>query len=141
MDFKSLKDRVQDLSGSASDAVSKMLDDFNAALPTMRALGFNVENIHVEVGVLPEILAKLTASAADVDVKALDELIKKKSEQKTLVAVLKALQTAYDVRDQLGDLGLKGVEIDLKLGLPPHVGIGFMKTAAVPSPATTKSAA
>jgi hypothetical protein len=141
MDFKSLKERAQELSGSASDAVSRMLDEFNAALPTMRALGFNVEDIHIEMGVLPEVRAKLTAAAADVDVKTLDELIKKKSEQKTLVAVLKALQTAYNVRDQLGNLGLKGVEIDVKLGLPPHIGIGFIKSAPVSAPATANSAA
>ena len=49
MDFKSLKDRVQDLSGSASDAVSKMLDDFNAALPTMRALGYYRMIRHLQV--------------------------------------------------------------------------------------------
>jgi ABC-type Na+ efflux pump permease subunit len=141
MDFRSIKERAQELSGTASDAVSKMLDEFNGALPTIRALGFNVEDLQVHVGVLPEIRAKLTASAADVDVKALDELIAKKSEQKTLVAVLKALQTAYNVRDQLGDLGLKGVEIDVTLGLPPSIKIGFIKTATGSTPATAKSAA
>ena len=140
MDFKSLKDRAQELTGTASDAVSKMLDEFNVALPTMRALGFGVEFIHVEMGVLPEIRARPTASADDVDVKAIDELIKKKSEQKTLVAVLRALQTAYNVRDQLGDLGLKGVEIDVKLGLPPNISIGFIKSAPASAPATATPA-
>jgi predicted regulator of amino acid metabolism with ACT domain len=100
----------------------------------MRALGFTVDDIQVGMGLLPEIRARLTAAADKVDVKALDELIKKKSEQKTLVTVLKALQTAYNVRDQLGDLGLKGVEINVTLGLPPHISIGFLKTVAAPAP-------
>lgn len=122
---------VGNLTNSASDAVSKLLDEFNAALPTMKALGFSVEDIQVGMGLLPEVNVKLTASADNVDVKAFDGIIAKKSEQKTLVAVLKTLQTAYNVRDQLGDLGLKGVEIDLTLGLPPKVSIAFMKRAAV----------
>jgi|HubBroStandDraft_5_1064220.scaffolds.fasta_scaffold1023526_1 hypothetical protein len=135
MGFASVMGKVQDLTGSASDAVSKVLDDFNSALPTFRALGFNVRDLHVSVGVPPEVSAKLTAAAADVDVSALDDLIKKKSEQKTLVAILKALQTAYNVRDQLGDLGLKGVEIDVVLGLLPKISVGFVKSEAPSVPA------
>jgi hypothetical protein len=93
------------------------------------------------MGLLPEVHAKLVAAADKVDVKALDGIIEKKSEQKTLVAVLKALQTAYNVRDQLGDLGLMGVEIDVTLGLPPKVAIGFMKKAAVPAQALAMATA
>ena len=46
-----------------------------------------------------------------------------------------------DVRDQLGDLGLKTVEIEAKLGLPPTVGIGFVKRAAIPAEGSVKPAA
>jgi predicted regulator of amino acid metabolism with ACT domain len=134
MGFNTVLDKARELTNSASDAVSKLLDEFNAALPTMKALGFGVEDLHVAMGVLPEVKAKLVASADNVDVKAINGMIDKMSEQKTLVVVLKALQTAYNVRGQLGDLGLKGVEIDLTLGLPPKVSIGFMKKTAVSAP-------
>lgn len=133
MDFNGVLNKTRDLAGSASDTVGKLLDDFNAAIPTMRALGFTVEDIKVAMGLLPEINARLVATAANIDVNALDEMIKKKGEQKTLVAVLKALQTAYNLRDQLGDFGLKGVVVDLTLGLPPKVGIGFVKAVGVAS--------
>jgi hypothetical protein len=133
MDFTNVLDRTRKLTDSASEGASKFLDEFNATLPTMKALGFSVQFAQVSMGLLPEISAKLIAAAADIDLKAIDELIRKKSEQKTLVAVLKGLQTAYNVRDQLGDLGLNGVEIDVKLGIPPSVGVGFYKrpTAAL----------
>ena len=129
MDLNSMLGKAKEFTGSANEGVSKMLDEFNAALPTMRALGFSVQDIHVGMGLLPEVKAKLVASADNVDVKAIDEIIQKKSEQKTLVTVLKALQTAYNVRDQLGDLGLKGVEINATLGLPPNISIGFIKNS------------
>src|SRR6516225_2907945 len=102
MDFNGMLNKTRDVAGYASDSVGKLLDDFNAALPTMRALGFTVEDIQVAMGLLPEVNAKLVAAAANIDVKALDEMIGKRSEQKTLVAVLKALQTAYGLREQLG---------------------------------------
>jgi hypothetical protein len=141
MDFNNVLEKTKRLTDTASDAVSKLLDEFNAALPTMKALGFSVEDIQVSMGLLPEVHVKLVAAADKVDVKALDGIIEKKSEQKTLVAVLKALQTAYNVRDQLGDLGLMGVEIDVTLGLPPKVSIGFMKKAAVPAQALAMATA
>jgi predicted regulator of amino acid metabolism with ACT domain len=134
MEFNSMLNKARDLAGPASETISKLLDEFNAALPVMQALGFSVEDIQVTMGLLPEISAKLTAEAAKIDVKALDEMIKKKSEQKTLVAVLKALQTAYNIRDQLGDLGLKGIEIDVTLGIPPKISIGFVKSKAAATP-------
>ena len=141
MDFNNVLGKARELTNSASEAVSKLLDEFNAALPVMKALGFGVEDIQVGMGLLPEVHARLVAAADKVDVKAIDGIIEKKSEQKTLVAVLKALQTAYNVRDHLGDLGLKGVAIDLTLGLPPKVSIGFMKNAAVSAPALASAAA
>jgi predicted regulator of amino acid metabolism with ACT domain len=141
MGLNNMLEKAKGITGAASDAVSKLLDEFNAALPTMRALGFSVQDIQVVMGLLPEVRAKLVASAADVDVKSLDELIQKKSDEKTLVTVLKALQTAYNIRDQLGDLGLKGVEIDVTLGIPPHVGIGFIKNAAVSAPVSVMASA
>jgi predicted regulator of amino acid metabolism with ACT domain len=133
MEFNSMLNKARDLAGPASETISKLLDEFNAALPVMQALGFSVEDIQVTMGLLPEISAKLTAEAAKIDVKALDEMMKK-SEQKTLVAVLKALQTAYNIRDQLGDLGLKGIEIDVTLGIPPKISIGFVKSKAAATP-------
>ena len=133
MDFNGMLNKTRDLAGSASDTVGKLLDDFKAALPAMRALGFSVEDVQVAMGLLPEVNAKLVAIAANINVNALDEMIRKQSEQKTLVTILKALQTAYNLRDQLGDFGLKGVVVDLTLGLPPKVGIGFVKTIGVAS--------
>jgi hypothetical protein len=140
MDFNSVLDRTRTLTDTTSEAVSKFLDEFNAALPTIKALGFSVVDIQVSMGILPEIHVKLIAAAASIDVDRLDEMIKKMSGQKTLVAVLKGLQTAYNVRDQLGDLGLSAVAIDLKLGIPPSVGIGFLKPTAVPAPALAAAA-
>ena len=39
MDLKNLGGTVKALVDTASDGVSKLLDEFNDALPTMRALG------------------------------------------------------------------------------------------------------
>jgi hypothetical protein len=138
MDFNNMLGKARKFTDPASEAVSKMLDEFNAALPPLQALGFGVEDIKVSMGLLPEVSAKLIAAVANVNATALGEMIEKRSEQKTLVTVLKALQTAYNIRDQLGDLGLKGVEIDVTLGIPPRVSIGFLKTPTAAAAAIAK---
>lgn len=141
MELGNMLGKARELTGSASEAIGKVLDEFNAALPTLKALGFTVADLRVGMGLLPEVKAKLLASADNVDVKALDGMIKAKAEQKTLVALLKALQMAYNVRDQLGDLGLKGVEIDLTLGVPPNISIGFLKNTSVAAAALAAASA
>jgi len=126
MALKDLMNKAQEVTASASDAASKFLDEFNEALPTMRALGFTVRDLRIGMGLLPEIGAKLVASTDTMDPKKIDELIKKQQERKTLVALLKALQAAYNIKQQLADVSFKGVEIDVALGLPPHINVGFL---------------
>jgi hypothetical protein len=139
MAFKDIVNKAQDLTGSATEATGKLLDEFNEALPTMRALGFSVSDFRVGMGLLPEIGAKLVASTDTVDVKKINELIEKQKERKTLVTLLKGLEAAYNVRQQIGSIPFKGIEIDMTLGLPPRVGIGFVSTA--PSVPATVAAA
>ena len=129
MPFKDLMGKAKDLAGAAADAASNVVDEFNEALPTMRALGFTVTDLRVGAGVLPEIGAKLVASTDTIEVATIHELIEKHPDNKTLVAALKALELAFNVRRQIGDFPFKGVEVDVTLGLPPHIGVAFVSSA------------
>jgi hypothetical protein len=128
MGFKDLVGKAQELTGSASETVTKVLDEFNEALPTMRALGFTIKNLKVGMGLMPEVGATLVASTDTVDVEKIHELIEKNAEKKLLVTALKGLEAAYNVKQQIGDLPLKGVELDITLGLPPHIGVQFVSS-------------
>ena len=137
MGLKDLMGKAPELAGAATDLAGKFVDEFNEALPTMRALGFTLKDLRMGMGLVPEIGAKLVASTDTVDVKKVKELIEKNQENKTLVALLKGLQAAYNVKQAIGDFPVKGIEIDLTLGLPPHVGVSFVSA----TPATTTTAA
>ena len=141
MDFKSLAGKAQDLAGVATEAGGKFVDEFNEALPTMRALGFTVKDLRVGTGLMPEIGAKLIASTDTIDAKKIKVLIEQHPDNKTVVGVLKALLIAYNIKQQVGDLPFKGVELDVTLGLPPHINVTFISTApaaAAPATATAK---
>jgi hypothetical protein len=108
-------------------------------LPTFRALGFTVKDFRMGMGLIPELNAKLIASVDTINVARIDELIAHHEEQKLLVALLKALQAAYHVKEQLGETTFKSVEMDITLGLPPRISVGFVSAPA--SPAVVASAA
>ena len=126
MPLMDMMGKARALTNTAVEAAGNFVDEFNEFLPTMRALGFTMKDLRVGMGLMPEIGAKLVASADTIDVKKIKELIEKHSDNKTLVAALKALETAYNIKQVIGDLPLKGVEIDVTLGLPPHVGVAFV---------------
>jgi hypothetical protein len=130
MELKNFVNKAQGLAGaavtSATVSAGKMLDEFNEAMPTMRALGFTVKDVHIGMGLLPEVGAKLVASTDTLDVKKLEELIDKHAEKKFLVTALKTLLAAYNIKRQIPDVPLKGVELDVTLGLPPRVNVGFV---------------
>jgi len=126
MDLKGLVNKAEGLKNVAADAAGKLLDDLNEAIPTIHGLGLDVRDLHLEMGVPPEITAKLVGAVESIDVAKIKDLAANNTEKRLLVTLLKTLETAYNIKDQLKDLHFKGVEIDLKLGLSPKVNVGFL---------------
>jgi hypothetical protein len=134
MEFGNLVGRARDMAGAAASAATatagKMLDEFNEALPTMRALGFVVKDVHVGMGLLPEVGAKLVATTDSIDEKKLQELIEKHAGKTLLVTALKGLYAAYNIKREIPEVPLKGVQLDLTLSLPPRVSVSFVNEVA-----------
>jgi len=128
MPLKDMMSKVSELTGTATETAGKIVKEFNETLPTMRELGFTISDLQIGMGLIPEISAKLIASTDTIDVKKIKELIEKHQDNKTLVGVLNALQAGYNVKQEISDLPLKGVEVAVKLGLPPHISVGFVSS-------------
>ncbi|MBW2604986.1 MAG: hypothetical protein JRE28_11840 [Deltaproteobacteria bacterium] len=121
------KGKMSDLMGDAAGLLEKMLDDFNQALPIIKGLGFTVKGIKAEMELPPKVKARLTASVEATDAEKIQELIDKNSDKKFLVFVLKGLLAGTHIKEQLGDLNLKGVEAKIKLGAIPNVSVNFLE--------------
>ena len=93
---------------------------------TMRSLGCVVKDLHVGMGLLPEVGATLVATTDSIDEKKIKELIEKHAEKKLLVTALKGLHAAYNIKREIPDVPLKGVQLDLTMTLPPRVSISFV---------------
>ena len=48
------------------------------------------------------------------------------AEKKLLVTALKGLHAAYNIKREIPDVPLKGVQPDLTMTLPPRVGVSFV---------------
>ena len=130
MDLKGLREKAGELTGAAVDTAGKLVDELNEALPTLRALGFTVKGLEMGMGLMPEITVKLVASTDTVDPKKIKELMDQNPENKTLTAALKGLLAAYNLKQMVASIPFKGIELEMKLGIPPHIGVAFVTTAA-----------
>jgi hypothetical protein len=43
------------------------------------------------------------------------------------------LEAAYHIKAELGETNFKSVEMDITLGFPPHISVGFGSTSASPA--------
>ena len=69
----------------------------------------------------------MIGAVENIDPAKIKDLIEAHPEKKTLLVLLKGLQTAYHLKDQLHDLHFKGVEVDIKLGLSPKLNVAFLQ--------------
>jgi len=111
------------------DKVHEVLREFNETMPTIKALGLSVRNISFGMGLVPEVSATLIGSIDALEQDKIDDLLKKHQDNRTTTLILEALKTASNLKDQLGDLGMRGVKVDVKLGLPPKIEVGLLPKA------------
>jgi hypothetical protein len=122
--------------GNVMDAgvakVHEVIREFNETMPTIKALGLSVRNVSFGMGLVPEVSATLMGSVDALEQEKIDALLKKHQDNKTTVFILEALKTASNLKDQLGDLGLHGVKVGVKLGLPPKIEVGLLPKETTP---------
>lgn len=111
---------------NAKKKMEKMLDDFNRALPALKSLGLSVTNLQVDMGFLPGIIATLKGSFEDMEPRKIRYLKEGNSENKVLGSILRALESAANIKNLIGELMVYGIQVRVKLGLIPKVEIGFI---------------
>ena len=128
--FENVKTKIQELFGKAKEKVDHMLGEFNAALPVMEAMGLSLKDFRMGMGLVPEIQAKLVGNIEDVQEDKIDAMVEQYQDNKTLTTLLKALKMAAGIRKRVDGIPFTGIEVGLKLGLPPSVSVGFVESHA-----------
>ena len=104
----------------------QVLREFNDLIPTLRTLGLGFSDVSVKLGLPPEISATLTGSVDVLDRESIRQLIDRHHDNKTLTVILEALVTASNFKEQLIDLGFRGLALHVRLGMFPSVKLGLL---------------
>lgn len=129
MGFKDLVGKAQELAGTVGDVADRLLDELNEMLPILLGLGFTIRGLHVNIGLTPEVSATFVSSTDTIDPGVVQDQIEKNAGKRLIVTTLKGLLAAYHVRRQVPDLPVKGIELELTLGLSPKVDVRFVSSA------------
>jgi hypothetical protein len=122
-----IKSKVDEVGAAALEHLGKSQREVNETIPILKGLGLSVSNFKVDLALVPVIRFRLVGNVAAIEPEKLKTAIEKYKERKLLVTVLEALRTAALLKNQLGDLGFKGVAADIVLTVPPAVNVEFLK--------------
>ena len=122
-----LRNKVDEVGAVALEQLGKSQRELNEIIPILKGLGLSVRNFKVDMALVPVIRLTLVGSVAAIEPDKLKAAIDKHKERKLLVAVLEALRTAALLKNQLGDLGFRGVAAEVVVSVPPAVNVEFLK--------------
>ena len=118
-----LREEVTEISNAAQEQLDAVLDEYQKVLPIAESLGLRVGSFEVEMGILPQIKTSLVGSLENINNDAVKALIEKHQKNKLLVLIFKALLITKDMQKRLNITNLKGIVVDIRLGVPPKVSV------------------
>ena len=118
-----VKDKVGEPSDKVGDAIFAVINDLNETLPHLAKAGYTMNELEIEVGVLPKLIPHFTVDKMPVEntKQSLTDL-----EGNTVgYALLKALLKATDLQQKIVIDGMSFTRIEIELGLVPVVRLSY----------------
>ena len=118
-----LTEQVAGISAAAQEQFNAILEEYQKVLPMAESLGLSVDSFKLEMGLVPEIRTTLSGSVERINKEAVQKLIADHPNNKLLGTILNALLITKDLQQKLNLKALKGVAVDIKLGISPNVSV------------------
>ncbi len=118
-----LQEQVTEISAAAQEQFNAVLEEYQNILPRAESLGLSVGSFKVEMGLVPEIQTSLVGSVEQINKEAVQKLIADNQSNKLLALVLNGLLITKELQERLKIQALKGITVDIKLGLTPNVSV------------------
>ncbi|SRR5258708_3453326 len=100
------------------------LQDFNAAIPVLRELGYSLTDVSMTVGIPPKIQAAFH-SPHEVTEESVDRAIAQHADRKLTLFLVRALYQAWKLQTAVEIAGMKPRGVVVEIGLTPSVSIKF----------------
>jgi hypothetical protein len=118
-----LQEQGLELAAAAQEKIEDVLDEYQKIIPVAESLGLTVDSFDVEMGLIPEISTALVGSMEQINKEAVQKMITENQNNKLLATMLNALLIAKDLQKRLNIKNLKGIRVDIKLGISPKVSV------------------
>ncbi len=118
-----LQEQATEIAAAAQEQFNAVLDEYHNVLPVASSLGMSVGSFEVHMGLLPEVRTSLVGLLEQINNEAVQKLIAENQSNKLLVLILNSLLITKELQQRLNISNLKGVVVDIKLGVPPNVSV------------------
>ena len=118
-----IQEQATEMAAAAQEQFNAVLDEYKNILPLAESLGLSVGSFEVQMGVLPEIQTSLVGLLERINEESVQKLIAENPNNKLLVLVLNALLITKELQQRLNISNLKGIVVDIRLGIPPKVSV------------------
>ena len=117
------KDKVGDPSGKVGDAILAVVNDLNDTLPHLAKAGYTMNELEIEVGVLPKLIPHFTVD--EMPVENTEQSLTDLEGNTVGYALFKALLKATDLQLKIVIDGMSFARIEIELGLVPVVRLSY----------------
>ena len=118
-----VNDKVGDPSGKVGEAVLAVVKDLNDALPHLAKAGYTMNELEIEVGILPKLIPHFTVN--EISGENIEQSSKDLEENTVGYALFTALRKATDLQQKLIIDGMSFARIEIELGLTPVVRLSY----------------
>lgn len=124
---KNVADQIQEqaaeLASAAQEQFNAVLEEYQKVIPLAESLGLTIGSFKIDMGVLPEIKTSLVGSVDKIQKEAVESMIAANQSNKMLVTILNALLITKDLQQKWHISNMKGIVVDIKLGVPPAISV------------------
>jgi hypothetical protein len=100
--------------------LDEMLAEFNEMLPVLRAAGYTLRNVEIELGLPPKLIANFLGSGGVVP-----ELPNEGTERALTVLLLKSIHQVTKLQSSITIKGLRPSGLTVEIGLVPRIVVTF----------------
>jgi hypothetical protein len=124
----SFAEKIAETSETSLEKLQEMMAEVDEISPFLRELGYTVESIHVEIGLIPSVSMDIGGMTKTMPEETYQKILEEQSERKILISVIKTLQAASTLQQKVHFMGMLSDNVTITLGVPPKVSLKFKKT-------------
>ena len=121
------KERAEVVSDKVAESVNKVLDELNAATPSLVKAGYQLDEVEIEVGVPPKLIPRFSICQSQPD--SSEQITEELKNNRIGRNILKGLNAANILQSRLTVPNMKFSHIEIEIGVVPTVKLRYSQSS------------